>query len=112
MIDAVPAALRWVGWQQVYRAISRTVFRPDLAGQHRRLLEDTQALLALRGLRPYTERPLALAMARWERAGIPEEAWQSPVGYAYRMSVSLVAGWRQLGELDATRLHPLAWRFG
>jgi hypothetical protein len=111
MIAAVPPALRWISWQRVYRSLARTASRPDVSPHHRRLLEDTRALLELRGLRPYSARPLARAMERWERAGIPDDAWRSPMPYRYRMMVSLSAGWNALLGLDASRLHPVAWQF-
>jgi hypothetical protein len=110
MIEAVTAALRWTSWQRVYRSLSRAAARPDLSAGHQRLLEDTCALLELRGLRPYSARPLARAMERWARTGIPAHAWRSPMSYRYRAAVSLSAGWQALRNLDASRLHPVAWK--
>jgi len=95
---------------EAYRSLSRAAARPDLSAGHQRLLEDTCALLELRGLRPYSARPLARAMERWARTGIPAHAWRSPMSYRYRAAVSLSAGWQALRNLDASRLHPVAWK--
>jgi hypothetical protein len=116
MIASVPVALRWISWQRIYKALARTAAHSDGAAQlevsahHRRLLEDTCALLELRGLRPYSARRLARAMARWDRAAIPDNAWRSPMCYRYRTTVSLSARWNALRDLDAARLHPVAWQ--
>jgi hypothetical protein len=88
MIGAVPDALRWIGWQRVYGTLSRAAARGEVADHGRRLLEDACKLLALRGLRPYTNVPLRRAMVRWTRAEIPPRAWRSPVAYRYEGAVS------------------------
>jgi hypothetical protein len=110
MIASVPDALRWVGWQQVYTTLSQESWRPNVAEHCGRLLEDTRQLLELRGLKPYGSQPLADAMRQWRSSGIPDEAWGLPIPYRYRTTASLAAGWRALLRLDATDLHPLAWR--
>jgi hypothetical protein len=86
MIASVPVALRWISWQRVYKSLSRPAARADVSPHHRRLLEDICRLLELRGLRPYSARPLARAMERWDRAAISENAWRWPIPYRYRMA--------------------------
>jgi len=94
MIASVPPSLRWISWQRIYKSLSRTATRadsaaqPDVSAHQRRLLEDTCALLELRGLRPYSARPLARAMERWDRAAIPDDAWRSPMRTRYRPAQS------------------------
>ncbi|MGC9468194.1 MAG: hypothetical protein ACP5HS_06365 [Anaerolineae bacterium] len=78
LIDAVPDSLRWISWQFVYGTLVQTARRQDLTLHNERLLEDTYELLALRGLRPYSPRPLVRMMQRWERTAIPEAVWRSP----------------------------------
>lgn len=83
MISSVPDALRWINWQRVYRSLSQTSAVPYIAEHNRRLLEDTCQLLGMRGLKPYSSRPLLEAMKRWDRADIADEAWRLPMSYRY-----------------------------
>lgn len=79
MIASVPLSLQWTSWHRIYDTLLRTTARPDAPVHSRRLLEDARALLELRGLRPYSIAPLARAMNRWDRVGIPDDAWRSPM---------------------------------
>jgi len=109
MITAVPASLRWTNWQELYSILSRCCGDHGISDSTRQLLEDVCQLLEMRGLKPYDSRPIASALTRWERVGIPDEVWSLPVVYRYRTAPSLAAGWDQLLRLDTTLLHPLAW---
>lgn len=109
MAAAVPASLHWTNWQQLYSILSKVCGDRQISDSTHRLLEDVCRLLELRGLKPYDNLSIASALTRWERAGIPDEAWSLPAAYRYRTASSVAAGWQQLLRLDTSALHPLAW---
>lgn len=83
MIASVPDSLRWTSWHQVYKTVARISATPYVAEHNRQLLGDVCQLLEMRGLKPYTSRPLADVMKHWESVGIPEDAWRLPIPYHY-----------------------------
>lgn len=109
MIAAVPDSLRWTNWQRLYGILLAAHNNQDHPHHIRQLLGDVCQLLELRGLKPYDGRPMAEALARWEGAGIPDEAWSLPAAYRYRTASYASVGWQQLLRLDTATLHPLAW---
>lgn len=111
MIDSVPGALHWTNWQAMYGVLSRLHDRKENPGNTQRLLSDMCRLLELRGLRPYSNKPLAQAMTAWQNDALPNPASILSAHYRLPVSATLTAGWRSLRTLDLSLLHPPSWRF-
>jgi len=110
MAAAVPDSLRWTNWQRLYRILENRAGHSSYPPHTRQLLGDACRLLELHGLIPYDGTGIEKAMLAWGRAGIPEEAWASPLVYRSRTMASLKTGWEELMGLNASSLGALVWR--
>lgn len=110
MLASVPNTLRWLSWHRVYSALARIAERPDVAGHTHWLLQDTCQLLEIRGLKPYSSKPLDAAIEHWRNAGIPLDAWSEVLPYRYRTGMPFSAGWTALSSLPVEELDSLAWK--
>jgi hypothetical protein len=110
MLASVSQSLRWTSWRRVYESLLELSANPATAEHIRRLLADTCQLLEVRGLKPYSDRPLVDAVVRLATAGISDDAWRLAMPYRYRITTSMSAGWQALLALDATSLQPLPWQ--
>ena len=109
MIAAARESLHWTNWQQLYTILAKASCDRDTSGSTRLLLADLCQLLELRGLKPFDDRALVAALARWEEAAIPNELWFVPFDYSYRLPSSVSWGWEQLLLMDLSALGPPAW---